>query len=164
MCNQNLDKKEFPWRLIDILSICNFRLNSYQKVRGSAQTGEVPSTYRCYKCNKMGHWIKNCPLNAHHDSTHTEVKRSTGIPRSFIDGMQFFLFFCIFHPIFFHLNCFLPYSQICSRKFDRFGASQFATDREKAGNSRWPHLQHMQGFIHGRRHDSMLWQLILRWM
>lgn len=35
----------------------------------------------------MGHWIKNCPLNTHHDSTHTEVKRSTGIPRSFIDGM-----------------------------------------------------------------------------
>lgn len=70
-----------------ILRSINFHLLSYQKVRGSTQTGEVPSTYRCFKCHKMGHWIKNCPLNAHHDSPHTEVKRSTGIPRSFIDGM-----------------------------------------------------------------------------
>lgn len=57
---------------------------SYQKVRGGAQTGEVPSNYRCYKCQKMGHWIKNCPLNVHHE--HVEVKRNTGIPRSFIDA------------------------------------------------------------------------------
>lgn len=64
---------------------------SYQKVRGSTQTGEVPSTYRCFKCNKMGHWIKNCPLNTHHDAPHTEVKRSTGIPRSFIDGTVFYI-------------------------------------------------------------------------
>lgn len=35
---------------------------SYQKVRGSNQSGEVPSNYRCYKCYKPGHWIKNCPL------------------------------------------------------------------------------------------------------
>lgn len=57
---------------------------SYQKVRGTAQTGEVPSSYRCYKCQRMGHWIKNCPLNTHHE--HVEVKRNTGIPRSFIDA------------------------------------------------------------------------------
>lgn len=49
------------------------------------QTGEVPVTYRCYKCQKTGHWIKNCPLNAHHEPGHPEVKRSTGIPRSFIE-------------------------------------------------------------------------------
>ncbi|XP_031620939.1 E3 ubiquitin-protein ligase RBBP6 isoform X2 [Contarinia nasturtii] len=67
-------------------STMDYDPRNYQKVRGSAQTGEVPSTYRCYKCNKMGHWIKNCPLNAHHDASHTEIKRSTGIPRSFIDA------------------------------------------------------------------------------
>lgn len=33
----------------------------------------------------MGHWIKNCPLNIHH-AEHAEVKRNTGIPRSFIDA------------------------------------------------------------------------------
>lgn len=63
--------------------LCSY---SYQKVRGGAQTGEVPSTYRCHKCQKMGHWIKNCPLNTHHDTPHTEIKRNTGIPRSFINA------------------------------------------------------------------------------
>lgn len=46
----------------------------------------MPINYRCYKCQKSGHWIKNCPLNVHHDTPHTEVKRNTGIPRSFIDA------------------------------------------------------------------------------
>lgn len=50
-----------------------------------AQVGEVPASYRCYKCQKTGHWIKNCPLNVHHEP-HVEVKRNTGIPRSFIDA------------------------------------------------------------------------------
>lgn len=63
-----------------------FHFNSYQKVRGGSQVGEVPSSYRCYKCQKSGHWIKNCPLNVHHENTHTEVKRHTGIPKSFIDA------------------------------------------------------------------------------
>lgn len=69
--------------IIELIEFCI----SYQKVRGSTQTGEVPATYRCYKCQKPGHWIKNCPSNVHHD-THVEVKRSTGIPRSFIDGVH----------------------------------------------------------------------------
>lgn len=54
-------------------------------MRGQSQTGEVPVSYRCYKCQKTGHWIKNCPLNVHHEPHH-EVKRSTGIPRSFIEA------------------------------------------------------------------------------
>jgi hypothetical protein len=24
--------------------------------------GEVPTSYRCFKCHQPGHWIKNCPL------------------------------------------------------------------------------------------------------
>lgn len=75
------------FKLVNELELL-FDCGSYQKVRGSTQTGEVPSTYRCYKCQKMGHWIKNCPQNAHHESSHTEIRRSTGIPRSFIDGMR----------------------------------------------------------------------------
>lgn len=35
---------------------------SYQKIRGASQSGEVPVNYKCYRCNKPGHWIKNCPL------------------------------------------------------------------------------------------------------
>jgi len=45
--------------------------------------GEVPASYRCNKCKKSGHWIKNCPFVTGKDQQ--EVKRNTGIPRSFRD-------------------------------------------------------------------------------
>lgn len=61
-------------------------MNRYQKIRNINQTGEVPNTYRCYKCHKSGHWIKNCPLNS--VDGHTEQKRNTGIPRSFIEAQM----------------------------------------------------------------------------
>lgn len=48
----------------------------------------------------MGHWIKNCPLNADHHSSHAEVKRSTGIPRSFIDGTYYFYLHSQFKTIY----------------------------------------------------------------
>lgn len=66
------------------INFLNF-IFSYQKIRGS-QTGEVPINYRCYKCHKQGHWIKNCPMNINMDTS--DVKRNTGIPRSFIDGQN----------------------------------------------------------------------------
>lgn len=35
---------------------------SYQRIRNN-QTGPVPSTYRCFKCQAPGvHWFKDCPL------------------------------------------------------------------------------------------------------
>lgn len=60
---------------------------SYQRIRGANQVGEVPNNYRCYKCHKAGHWIKNCPMNAIGEGN-VDVKRNTGIPRSFIDAQQ----------------------------------------------------------------------------
>lgn len=47
----------------------------------------MPNNYRCYKCHKAGHWIKNCPMNAIGEGN-VDVKRNTGIPRSFIDAQQ----------------------------------------------------------------------------
>lgn len=49
-------------------------------VRGrSTMTGPVPPNYLCHRCNQTGHYIKNCPTNPA-----DAVKRSTGIPRSFM--------------------------------------------------------------------------------
>lgn len=56
---------------------------SYQVIRGQSQVGEVPANYRCFKCRKPGHWIKNCPLSSNGDAN--DFKRNTGIPRSFIE-------------------------------------------------------------------------------
>ncbi|XP_035231530.1 E3 ubiquitin-protein ligase RBBP6-like isoform X2 [Stegodyphus dumicola] len=54
-------------------------------VKSRSMTGPLPPTYTCYRCGKQGHWIKNCPTN------NPDVKRSTGIPRSFmvpVDGPE----------------------------------------------------------------------------
>ena len=62
-------------------------------MRGATQTGDVPANYRCHKCNKPGHWIKNCPLNPpggkdyHHHKVRPESKKMTGIPRSLRDNL-----------------------------------------------------------------------------
>lgn len=55
------------------------------------QSGEVPQNYRCHRCHKTGHWIKNCPLNppakdSYHTKVRVESKKMTGIPRSLRDN------------------------------------------------------------------------------
>lgn len=56
------------------------------------QSGDVPANYRCHKCNKPGHWIKNCPMNPlgkdfQQFKTRPESKKMTGIPRSLRDNV-----------------------------------------------------------------------------
>ncbi|XP_050671220.1 E3 ubiquitin-protein ligase RBBP6 isoform X3 [Leptidea sinapis] len=61
--------------------------SNYQKLRGQNQRGVVPANYVCFKCQKRGHWIKDCPIA--NSSDPVEIRRSSGIPRSFmvpVDG------------------------------------------------------------------------------
>lgn len=77
--------------LIHFITYYHFLCSSYQRVRGSTQTGEVPPNYRCHRCQKPGHWIKNCPSNPpgnFHYKNKPESKKMTGIPRTFRDNPQ----------------------------------------------------------------------------
>ncbi|XP_059471341.1 E3 ubiquitin-protein ligase RBBP6 [Neocloeon triangulifer] len=58
--------------------------SNYMRIKGSSQIGEVPGHYRCHRCHQSGHWIKNCPLTKEFGEPLAEVKKSTGIPRSFM--------------------------------------------------------------------------------
>ncbi|KAH8237404.1 hypothetical protein KR038_010996 [Drosophila bunnanda] len=64
-------------------STVDYDPKTYHRIKGQSQVGEVPASYRCNKCKKSGHWIKNCPFILGKDQV--EVKRNTGIPRSFRD-------------------------------------------------------------------------------
>lgn len=52
--------------------------DSSKYVKTRSMLGPLPPNYTCYRCGKQGHYIKHCPTNQN------EVKRSTGIPRSFM--------------------------------------------------------------------------------
>uniref|UniRef100_A0A034WTI5 E3 ubiquitin-protein ligase RBBP6 n=1 Tax=Bactrocera dorsalis TaxID=27457 RepID=A0A034WTI5_BACDO len=64
-------------------STADYDPKSYHRIRGHSQIGDVPPTYRCNRCKKTGHWIKNCPYTL--GKEHSDIKRNTGIPRSFLD-------------------------------------------------------------------------------
>uniref|UniRef100_A0A0A1XQR7 E3 ubiquitin-protein ligase RBBP6 n=1 Tax=Zeugodacus cucurbitae TaxID=28588 RepID=A0A0A1XQR7_ZEUCU len=66
-----------------IQSTADYDPKSYHRIRGHSQIGDVPPTYRCNRCKKTGHWIKNCPYTL--GKEHSDIKRNTGIPRSFLD-------------------------------------------------------------------------------
>ena len=61
---------------------------NWQILRGrSAYHGQkVPNTYVCNKCHKPGHFIHDCPTLKQGNAT--ELKRTTGIPRSFLEPVD----------------------------------------------------------------------------
>ncbi|KAH8261568.1 hypothetical protein KR044_011432 [Drosophila immigrans] len=62
-------------------STADYDPKTYHRIKGQSQVGEVPASYRCNKCKRGGHWIKNCTFAGGKEQY--EVKRTTGIPRSF---------------------------------------------------------------------------------
>ncbi|KAF8315353.1 DWNN-domain-containing protein [Clavulina sp. PMI_390] len=49
----------------------------------------LPPGYICHRCSKPGHWIQDCPTNDDRDyDNRPRVKRTTGIPRSFLKAVD----------------------------------------------------------------------------
>ncbi|RKP18288.1 DWNN-domain-containing protein, partial [Rozella allomycis CSF55] len=47
-------------------------------------TKEPPPNYICYRCGQKGHFIHQCPTNSDKSFDLLKVKRTTGIPKSFL--------------------------------------------------------------------------------
>ena len=68
-----------------IQSTLDYHPSKYADIRHSKQTGPVPPHFRCHRCQQRGsHWVYNCPLGLEGK----RVKRSTGIPRSFMNTVE----------------------------------------------------------------------------
>ncbi|RLV82631.1 Protein MPE1 [Meyerozyma sp. JA9] len=47
-----------------------------------------PPGYMCYRCGGKDHWIKNCPTNTDPNFEGKKIKRTTGIPRSYLKTLS----------------------------------------------------------------------------
>ncbi|CAI2187249.1 17936_t:CDS:10, partial [Funneliformis geosporum] len=48
----------------------------------------LPPNYVCYRCGQKGHWIQACPTNGDRSFDHMKVRKTTGIPRSFLQKVE----------------------------------------------------------------------------
>ncbi|KAK9366059.1 DWNN domain-containing protein [Lipomyces kononenkoae] len=60
------------------------RSSTNQRPRAPAPDHPPPPGYVCYRCGQKGHWIQNCPTNNDPNWEHRRMKRTTGIPKSFL--------------------------------------------------------------------------------
>jgi protein MPE1 len=47
-----------------------------------------PANYICYRCGQKGHYIQNCPTNGDPTYDKPKIRRTTGIPRSFLRAVD----------------------------------------------------------------------------
>lgn len=50
--------------------------------------GPPPAGYMCYRCGSRNHWIKNCPTNNDPNFEGKRIKRTTGIPKKFLQNVE----------------------------------------------------------------------------
>ncbi|KAJ1651489.1 Protein mpe1 [Dispira simplex] len=48
----------------------------------------LPANYICHRCGQKGHWISDCPTNADKSFGQPRIKRTTGIPKSFLQKID----------------------------------------------------------------------------
>ncbi|KAH3666700.1 hypothetical protein WICMUC_005517 [Wickerhamomyces mucosus] len=55
----------------------------------TAGTNDVPPPgYICYRCGSKDHWIKNCPTNNDPNWEGKRIKRTTGIPKTYLQTIE----------------------------------------------------------------------------
>lgn len=64
----------------------------YNKPAASSTTNNPddvpPPGYMCYRCGSKDHWIKNCPTNDDPNWEGKRVKRTTGIPKTYLKTIE----------------------------------------------------------------------------
>ncbi|KAF1984383.1 DWNN-domain-containing protein [Aulographum hederae CBS 113979] len=62
--------------------------NNNRFKKQDAPDRELPPGYICYRCLKKGHFIQDCPTNGDPNHVKFNVKRTTGIPKSFLQTVE----------------------------------------------------------------------------
>ena len=63
--------------------------SSFGRPAMDQQQRPPPNTYVCYRCGKKGeHWIQFCPTNNDKSFEPIGIKKTTGIPRSFLKTVE----------------------------------------------------------------------------
>lgn len=64
----------------------------FNKPTGGATAGATndvpPPGYMCYRCGSKDHWIKNCPTNNDPNWEGKRIKRTTGIPKTYLQTIE----------------------------------------------------------------------------
>ncbi|KAJ9083195.1 Protein mpe1, variant 3 [Entomophthora muscae] len=61
--------------------------NSYSAKNAAFQGKPTSANYICHRCGIKGHFVQNCSSSSDRRSTQPEIKRTTGIPRSFLKNI-----------------------------------------------------------------------------
>lgn len=51
-------------------------------------TAPPPPSYICFRCGQKGHYIANCPTNADPNYNRPKIRKTTGIPKTFLKPVE----------------------------------------------------------------------------